>query len=55
MLKITGWFINLLSQLSNILKTDKDLKHEKLEVIQTFLDGIKMSGHTTQCNQIYDQ
>ena len=35
-LKMTGCFIKLLSQLSNILKTSKDHKDEKLEAIQTF-------------------
>ena len=54
-LKITGCFIKLLSQLPNILKTNADHKDEKLEAIQTFLDGIKLSGHATQCNQIYYQ
>ena len=34
--------------LSNILKTNGDHKDEKLEVIQTILDGIKMSGHAKQ-------
>ena len=53
MLKMTGCFIKLLSQLLNILKTNEDHKDEKLEVIQTFLDSIKRSGHATQCNQIY--
>ena len=52
MLKMTGCFIKLLSQLPNILKTNGDHKDEKLEAIQTFLDGIKMSGHATQCNKI---
>ena len=52
MLKMTGCFIQLLSQLPNILKTNGDHKDEKLEAIQTFLDGIKMSGHATQCNKI---
>ena len=42
--KMTGCFIKLLSQLPNILKTNGDHKDEKLEVIQTILDGIKMSG-----------
>ena len=55
MLKMTGCFIKILSQLPNILKTRGDHKDEKLEAIQTFLDGIKMSGHATQCNQIYYQ
>ena len=53
--KMTGCFIKLLSQLSNILKTNSDHKDEELQAIQTFLDGIKMSGHATQCNQIYYQ
>ena len=48
MSKITGCFIKLLSQLPNILKTNGDHKDEKLEVIQTILDGIKMSGHANQ-------
>ena len=55
MLKMTGCFIKLLSQLLNILKTNGDHKDEKLEVIQTFLDSIKRSGHAIQCNQIYYQ
>ena len=41
---MTGCFIKLLSQLSNILKTNADHKDEKFEAIQTFLDGIKLSG-----------
>ena len=48
-LKITGCFIKLLSQLPNILKTNADHKNEKLEAIQTFLDDIKLSGHANQC------
>ena len=36
------------SQLPNILKTNWGHKDEKLEAIQTILDGIKMSGHGTQ-------
>ena len=55
MLKMTDCFIKLLSQLPNILKTNGDHKDEKLEAIQTFLDGIKMCGHATQCNQFYYQ
>ena len=55
MLKMTGCFIKLLSQLPNILKTNADHKDEKLESLQTFLEGIKLSGHATQCNQIYYQ
>ena len=47
MLKMTDCFIKLLSQLPNILKTNGDHKDEKLKAIQTFLDGIKMSGHAT--------
>ena len=43
-----GWFIKLLSQLPNILKINGDHKNEKLEVIETILGGIKMSGHATQ-------
>ena len=38
---MTGCFIKLLSQLPNILKTNRDLKDKKLETIQTILDGIK--------------
>ena len=53
MLKMTDCFIKLLSQLPNILKTNGDHKDEKLKAIQTFLDGIKMSGHAAQYNQIY--
>ena len=48
MSKLTGCFIKLLSQLPNILKTNGDHKDEKLEAIQTILDGIKMSGYATQ-------
>ena len=50
MSKMTSCSIKLLSQLPNILKTNRDHKDEKLEAIQTFLDGIKISGHATQCN-----
>ena len=46
--KMTGCFIKLLSQLPSILKTNGNHKDEKLEVIQTILDGIKMSGHANQ-------
>ena len=49
---MTGCFIKLLFQLPNVLKTNGDQKDEKLETIQTFLDGIKMFGHATQYNQI---
>ena len=55
MLKMTGYFIKLLSQPPNILKTSEDHKDKKLEAIQTFPDGIKLSRHATQCNQIYYQ
>ena len=55
MSKMTGCFIKLFSQLPNILKKNAYHKDEKLEAIQTFLDGIKLSGHATQCNQIYYQ
>ena len=48
MSKMTGCFIKLLSQLPNILKTNGDHKDEKLEIIQTIPDGIKMSGHANQ-------
>ena len=48
MSKMNGYFIKLLSQISHILKTNGDHKDEKLEVIQTILDGIKMSGHANQ-------
>ena len=48
MSKMTGCFIKLLSQLPNILKTNGVHKDEKLEAIQTILDGIKMSGHAPQ-------
>ena len=48
MSKITGCFMKLLSQLSNILKTNGDHKDEKLEIIQTMPDGNKMSGHANQ-------
>ena len=40
--------MKLLPQLPKILKTNGDHKDEKLEAIQTILDGIKMSGHATQ-------
>ena len=46
--KMTGCFIKLLSELPNIFKTNGDHKDEKLEVIQTILDGIKVSGHANQ-------
>ena len=45
---MTGCFIKLVSELPNILKTNGDHKDEKLEVIQTILDSIKMSGHANQ-------
>ena len=45
MSKMTDCSIKLLSQLPNILKTNGDHKDGKLVVIQTILDGIKMSGH----------
>ena len=48
MSKMTCCFIKLLSELPNILKTNRDHKDEKLEVIQIILDGIKMSGHANQ-------
>ena len=48
MSKMTGYFGKLLSQLPNILKTNGDHQDEKLKAIQTILDGISMSGHTTQ-------
>ena len=48
MSKMTGCFIKLPSQLPNILKTNGDHKDEKLKVIQTILDGIKMSGRANQ-------
>ena len=48
MSKMTACFIKLLSQLPNILKTNGDHKAEKLDAIQTILDGIKMSGHANQ-------
>ena len=54
-LKMTGCFIKLLSQLPNTLKTNADHKDEKLEAFQTFLDGIRLSGYATQCNKIYYQ
>ena len=45
----TNSHLKLLLQLPNILKTnDRDHKDEKLEAIQTILDGMKMSGHATQ-------
>ena len=48
MSKMTGYFLKLLSQLPNILKTNRNQKDQKLEAIQTILDGIKMPGHPTQ-------
>ena len=48
MSKMTGCLIKLLSQLPNILKTNGDHRDEKPEIIQTILDGIKMSGHANQ-------
>ena len=48
MSKMTGCFIKLLSQLPSILKINGDHNNEKLEIIQTILDGIKMSGHANQ-------
>ena len=48
MSKMTGCLIKLLSQFLNILKTNGNHEDEKLEVIQTILDGIKMSGYATQ-------
>ena len=48
MSKMTGCFIKLLSHLPNILKTNGDHKDEKLEVIQTILADIKMSGYANQ-------
>ena len=48
MSKVAGCFIKLLSHLPNILKTNGDHNNEKLEAIQTILDGIKMSEHATQ-------
>ena len=54
-LKMTGCFIKLLSQLPNTLKTNADHKDEKLEAFQTFLDGIRLSGYATQCNKTYYQ
>ena len=48
MSKMIGWFIKLLSKLPNILKTNGDHKDKKLEVIQTILGGIKISGHANQ-------
>ena len=48
MSETTGCFIKLLSRIPNILKTNGDHKDEKLEVIQSILDGIKMSGHANQ-------
>ena len=48
MSKMTGCFKKLLSQLPSILKINGDHNNEKLEIIQTILDGIKMSGHANQ-------
>ena len=48
MSEMIGCFIKLLSRIPNILKTNGDHKDEKLEVIQSILDGIKMSGHANQ-------
>ena len=46
--KMTGCLKKLLSQLPNILKTNDDHKDEKLDVIQTILDGIKCLGMLTR-------
>ena len=46
--KMTGCFKKLLSQLPNILKKNDDHKDEKLDVIQTILDGIKCLGMLTR-------
>ena len=46
--KMTGCFKKLLSQIPNILKTNDDHKDEKLDVIQTILDGIKCLGMLTR-------
>ena len=46
--KMTDCFIKLLSQLPSILQTNGDYKNEKLEAIQTILDGLKMSGHAIE-------
>ena len=48
MSKMTGCFIKLLSLLLIILKINGDHRNEKLEDIQTIVDGIKISGHATQ-------
>ena len=48
MSRMTGCFIKLLSQLPKNLKANGDYKDEKLGVIKTILDGIKMSGHVNQ-------
>ena len=48
MSKMTCYFIKLLSELPNVLKTNGDHKDKKLGVIQTILDGNKMSGHANQ-------
>ena len=45
---MTDCFIKILSQFANILKTNGGHKDEKLEVIQTILDGFKMSRHATR-------
>ena len=47
MSKMTTCSIKLLSQLPNILKTNRDHKDEKL-ASQTILDGIKISEYATQ-------
>ena len=47
MSKMTSCSIKLLSQLPNILKTNRDHKDEKL-ASQTILDGIKISEYATQ-------
>ena len=43
--KMTDYFIKLFSQLPNIVKTNGDLKDEKLEAIQTILDRMKILEH----------
>ena len=50
--QLRSHFYKTTLQFPNILKTNGDHKDEKLEAIQTILDGIKMSGHATQNQSI---
>ena len=52
MSEMTGCFIKLPSQFPDILKINGDHKDEKLEAIQTILDGIRMSGNAATQNLV---